>query len=51
MILFRVAFPVVELIKLGGDELLITLILGPLLHVVLVGVILTLIMNAGVRRF
>jgi hypothetical protein len=42
MILFRVAFPVVELIKLGGDELLITLILGPLLHV-LVGGILTLI--------
>ena len=45
----------VELIKLGGDELLVTLILGRpllLLHVVLVagGVILTLIMKAAVRR-
>ena len=49
MILFRVAFPVVKLIKLGGDELLVTLILGPLMHV-LVGVILTLIMNAAMRR-
>lgn len=49
MILFRVAFPVVELIKVGGDKVLITLILGPLLHV-LVGVILTLIMKAAMRR-
>ena len=49
MILFRVAFPVVKLIKLGGDKVLITLILGPLLNVP-VGVILTLFMNAARRR-
>ena len=48
MILFRVAFSVVKLIKLGGNELLITLILGPLLDF-LVGVFFTFIMYAAMR--